>query len=138
VVWHQNYWDDFSEFSLKTGGDGFSRFVLKTGGGAFPGLGLKTGSYRLVIWDSKSPRWFLGLGLKTKQAVFYQLRHKTNGRINTVWGTRQDLAACFTWKQVGLGFSYLAPTQVEAWHGWCTWQHREGCVGIKLKMDGSM
>jgi hypothetical protein len=38
------------------------------GGGGFPGLGLKTGSSCLVIWAPKSPRRFLGLGLKTKQA----------------------------------------------------------------------
>jgi hypothetical protein len=31
-------------------------------------LGLKTGSSGLVIWASKSPRRFLGLGLKTKWA----------------------------------------------------------------------
>jgi hypothetical protein len=36
------------------------------GGGGFPDLGLKTGSFGLVIWASKSPRWFIGLGLKTK------------------------------------------------------------------------
>jgi hypothetical protein len=36
------------------------------GGGGFPGLGLKTDSYSLLIWVSKSPRRFLGLGLKTK------------------------------------------------------------------------
>jgi hypothetical protein len=36
------------------------------GGGGFPGLGLKIGSSDLVIWGSKSPRRFLGLGLKTK------------------------------------------------------------------------
>jgi hypothetical protein len=36
------------------------------GGGGFPGLGFKTDSSGLVIWASKSPRWFLGLGLKTK------------------------------------------------------------------------
>jgi hypothetical protein len=36
------------------------------GGGGFPGLGLKTGSSGSVIWTSKSPRWFLGLGIKTK------------------------------------------------------------------------
>jgi hypothetical protein len=35
-------------------------------GGGFSGLGLKTGSSSLVIWTSKSPRWFFGLGLKTK------------------------------------------------------------------------
>jgi hypothetical protein len=35
------------------------------GGGGFPGLGLKTGSSVLVIWVSKSPRRFLGLGLET-------------------------------------------------------------------------
>jgi hypothetical protein len=48
------------------------------GGGGFPSLGLKTGSFGLVIWVSKSLRWFLGLGLKTKQASVCQLRHKTN------------------------------------------------------------
>jgi hypothetical protein len=36
------------------------------GGGGFPGLGLKIGSFGLVIWASKSLRWLLGLGLKTK------------------------------------------------------------------------
>jgi hypothetical protein len=44
-------------------------FLVETqnhGGGGFPGLCLKTGSSGLVIWASKSPRWFIGLGLKTK------------------------------------------------------------------------
>jgi hypothetical protein len=36
------------------------------GGVGFPSLGLKTGSSGLVIRASKSPRQFLGLGLKTK------------------------------------------------------------------------
>jgi hypothetical protein len=36
------------------------------GGGGFSGLALKTGNSGLVIWASKSPRRFLGLGLKTK------------------------------------------------------------------------
>jgi hypothetical protein len=49
------------------------------GGGGFPGLGLKTGSFGLVIWATKSPRRFLRLGLKTKQASVYRLRHKTDG-----------------------------------------------------------
>jgi hypothetical protein len=49
------------------------------GGGGFLGLGLKTGRYSLVIWASKSPRWFLGLGLKTKQALVCRLHHKTDG-----------------------------------------------------------
>jgi hypothetical protein len=48
------------------------------GGGGFPGLGLKTGSSGLVIWSSKSPRRFLGLGLKIKWALIYWLRHKTD------------------------------------------------------------
>jgi hypothetical protein len=50
-------------------------------GRRFSGLGLKTSSSGLVIWASKSPRWFLGLGLKTKWATVCQLRHKTDGRI---------------------------------------------------------
>jgi hypothetical protein len=48
------------------------------GGGGFPGLDLKTGSSSLMIWTLKLPRWFLGLGLKTKQTLVYRLRHKTD------------------------------------------------------------
>jgi hypothetical protein len=40
------------------------------GGGGFPGLGLKTGSFSLMIWALKSPRQFLGLGLKTSGLRF--------------------------------------------------------------------
>jgi hypothetical protein len=36
------------------------------GGGGFPGLDLKIGSSGLLIWASKSLRWFLGLDFKTK------------------------------------------------------------------------
>jgi hypothetical protein len=46
------------------------------GGGGFPGLGLKTGNFGLVIWGSKLPQQFLGLGLKTKQASVCRLHHK--------------------------------------------------------------
>jgi hypothetical protein len=69
------------------------------GGGGFPGFGLKTDSSGLVIWASKSPRGFLGLGLKTKWASVYRLRHKTDGG-RSVRDTRRDLAACLTSKQV--------------------------------------
>jgi hypothetical protein len=63
----------------------------------FFGLSLKIGSSGLVIWVSKSPRRFLGLSLKTKQASVCRLCHKTDvGR--STWDTRRDLAACFTWK----------------------------------------
>jgi hypothetical protein len=77
------------------------------GGGGFLGLGLKTDSSCLVIWASKSPRWFLDLGLKTKKASVYRLRHKTDGE-RSAWDTRRDIAACFTWNQVWLGFANLA------------------------------
>jgi hypothetical protein len=50
------------------------------GGGGFLDLGHKTGSSGVVIWASKSPRQFLGLGLKTKQASVCRLRHKIDGR----------------------------------------------------------
>jgi hypothetical protein len=63
------------------------------GGGGFPGLGLKTSSSGLMIWASKSPRRFLGLGLKTKQASVCRLHHKTDGG-RSVWDTCRDLAAC--------------------------------------------
>jgi hypothetical protein len=58
---------------------GFLVELQNQGGGGFSGLGLKTGSSGLVIWVSKSPRQFLGLGLKTKQTSVCQLRHKTDG-----------------------------------------------------------
>jgi hypothetical protein len=61
------------------------------GGGGFPHFGLKTGSSSLVIWASKSPRQFLGLGLKTKQASVCQVHHKTVGG-RSAWDTRRDLA----------------------------------------------
>jgi hypothetical protein len=77
------------------------------GGGGFLDFGLKTNSYGLVIWASKSPRWFFGLGIKTKRTSVCQLHHKTDGWRSTR-DTRQDLVACFTWKQVWLGFFSLA------------------------------
>jgi hypothetical protein len=41
-----------------------------------------------------------------------QLRHKTDGR-RTVRDTRRDLAACFAWKEVSLGFSSFISKLVE-------------------------
>jgi hypothetical protein len=78
----------------------------------FPGLDLKTGSYGLVIWASKSPRRFLGLGLKTMQALVCRLRHKIDGGRMT-WDMRRDLMACIAWKQVTLGFLSLASKLAE-------------------------
>jgi hypothetical protein len=77
------------------------------GGGGFPGLDLKTGSFGLVIWATKSPRRFLGLGLKTKQALVYRLRHNTNGG-RSACDTHRDLVACLAWKQLWLGLLSLA------------------------------
>jgi hypothetical protein len=77
------------------------------GGGGFSGLGLKTGSSGFVIWASKSPRRFHGLGLKTKQSSVCRLRYKTDGW-RSARDTRRDLAACFMCKQVWLGFPSLA------------------------------
>jgi hypothetical protein len=80
VVLSQNNKDSFLRFDLKTGGDGFSRFGLKTDSFGFFSFGLKTNGYSLVIWASKSPRRFLSLCVKTKQATICQLRHKIDGR----------------------------------------------------------
>jgi hypothetical protein len=65
------------------------------GGAGFSDLGLKTDSSGLVIWASKSPRWFLGLCLKTMQTSVCRLHHKPDGGRST-WNTCRDLAACFT------------------------------------------
>jgi hypothetical protein len=79
----------------------------------FPCSGLKISSSSLVIWASKSPRRFLGLGLKTKRALVYRLRPKTNGG-RTTWDMRRDLVACFACKHVTLGFSNPASRLAEA------------------------
>jgi hypothetical protein len=67
----------------------------------------------LVIWASKSPRRFLSLGFKTKQALVCRLHHKTDGG-RTARDTHRDLAACFIWKQIALGFSNLVLRLTEA------------------------
>jgi hypothetical protein len=85
---------------------GFLVEPQKQGGGGFPDFSLKTGSFGLVIWASKSPRRFLGLGLKIKWASVCRLRHKTNGG-RSARDTRQDLSASFAWKQVWLRFPSL-------------------------------
>jgi hypothetical protein len=96
------------------------------GGGGFPDLGLKTGSFGLVILVSKSPRQFLDLGLKTKWASVCRLRHKTDG---SHVEASLDMISPFGLKTDGVAMSD---------DEWCTWHYRGGCVGGKLKTDGSM
>jgi hypothetical protein len=79
----------------------------------FSGLGLKTDSFGLLIWVLKSPRQFLRLDFKTKWASVCRLHHKSDGG-RSAWDMRRDLAACFVWKQVWLGFSNLARRLTEA------------------------
>jgi hypothetical protein len=59
------------------------------GGGGFSNLCLKTGSSGLVIYASKSPRRFLGLGLKTNQASICQLRHRWR-EVDTGYASRSS------------------------------------------------
>jgi hypothetical protein len=86
---------------------GFLVEPQKQDGGGFFGLCIKTSSFGLVIWASKSPRCFLGLGLKTKWALVCRLHNKIDGG-RSARDTHRDLVACFAWKQVWLGFFSLA------------------------------
>jgi hypothetical protein len=84
-VWPQNRWS-VCWLSLKTKVvEGFLVWTSKPAG--------------LVIWASKSPRRFLGLGLKTNQASVCRLRHKTDEE-RSARDTRRNLATCLAWKQV--------------------------------------
>jgi hypothetical protein len=83
---------------------GFLFQPQKQDGGGFFGLDLKTGSSGLVIWISKSPRWFLGLGFKTKQTsillVAPQNRRREVGvghasRSSSLLGVEASLARVF-------------------------------------------
>jgi hypothetical protein len=72
-------------------------FLLESqnqGGGGFLSLGLKTGRFGLVIWASKSLRWFLSLGLRTKWTSVCRLYCKIDGG-RSAWDTRRDLVAYF-------------------------------------------
>jgi hypothetical protein len=55
-----------------------------------------------------------------------------------VRGMHQYLAACLTWKQVGLEFFNLPQNWLRRDDEWWTWHHHGGCVKVKLKMNGSM
>jgi hypothetical protein len=84
---------------VETWSAGFLVEPQNQGGGGFPGLGFKTGSSGLVIWTSKSPRRFLGLGLKIKWASVCRLSHKTDGG-RSARDTRRDLTVYLASKQV--------------------------------------
>jgi hypothetical protein len=101
LVWPQNWWRRILPVWPQNLWLGFS------------GLGLKTSGYDLVIWATESLWWFLDLDLKTRHASVCRLRHKTDGG-RMPWDTRQDLATCFAWKQVTLGFPSPASRLVEA------------------------
>jgi hypothetical protein len=113
VVWPQNHWTVFSGLASKPVAAVFCSLASKPvatvspsltsklmldflvepqnqGGGGFPGLGLKIDSNGLVIWTLKSPRRFLGFGIKTKQASVCQLHLKTDGRMRRR-GTRVEI-----------------------------------------------
>jgi hypothetical protein len=79
----------------------------------FLSLSFKTSSSGLIIWTSKLPRWFLSLGIKTKRASVCRLRHKIDGERSTQ-DTHRDVASCFNWKHVGVGFLILTSRLVEA------------------------
>jgi hypothetical protein len=103
----------FLWFDLKTSDDVFLVEPQNQIGGGFLSLGIKTDRYGLVIYVSKSPCRFFGLVLRTNHALVCRLCHKTDGS-TMAWDTRQDLAVCFTWKQVCLGFFSLASRLAEA------------------------
>jgi hypothetical protein len=54
-----------SQFDIKTKVDSLLVGWSQNHWTGFPDLGIKSDSYGLMIWASKSPRWFLGLVLKT-------------------------------------------------------------------------
>jgi hypothetical protein len=82
-------------------------------------LSLKIGSYNLMIWVSKLPRWFLDLGLKTKQTLICWLRHKIDG-----WMRR-----CETCVEIYRVASRVSKSGLKI---------GGGCVRVKLKTDEMM
>jgi hypothetical protein len=73
---------------------GFLLEPQNQGGAGFLSLGLKTDRFGLVIWASKSLRWFLSLGLRTKWTSICRLHCKIDGG-RSAWDTHRDLVAYF-------------------------------------------
>jgi hypothetical protein len=89
--------------------------------GGFSGLASKPVATVSLLWPQNRWRQFLG-GMVTGE-VRVEIERLAS---------REDLAACFAWKQVWL----------EDWQrrddGWCMWHHHGGYVRVKLKTDGPM
>jgi hypothetical protein len=64
------------------------------GGGGFSSLGVKTGSSGLVIWESKLPRWFLGLGLKPSGLQFVGCTTKPTRGVGAGHASRSSGLLC--------------------------------------------
>jgi hypothetical protein len=97
VVWPQNHWDGFLQFSLKTGGDGF--------------CGLASKPVATVSWLSFKPRWwrFSQFGPQNWRLRFCDLGHKITVTIS--WFGPQN--------HVGFGLSVAPQNQwmkVDAGH----------------------
>jgi hypothetical protein len=91
------------------------------GGGGFSSLGLKTGRSGLVIWASKSPWRFLGLGLKTKWDSVCWLRHKTDrGR---------SVRRCTWHHRATMGGAHGTIVEVASEQVEDRWVNATGCVG---------
>jgi hypothetical protein len=89
VVWPQNHWDGFLQFSLKTGGDGF--------------CGLASKPVATVSWLSFKPRWwrFSQFGPQNWRLRFCDLGHKITVTIS--WFGPQN--------HVGFGLSVAPQNQ---------------------------
>jgi hypothetical protein len=108
-------------------------FCLKTTWTVSLGLASKSVARVFRFGPQNRQLRFGDMDLKTKQALVYRLRHKTDGTMKTMQGTRRDLAVCFAWKQVGLEFFSLPQNWRRRDGGRCMWHHPGGRVRIKLK-----
>jgi hypothetical protein len=148
-------------FNLKTAGTVFSSLVSKLVATVFsvlaskpvemvsPGLPSKSVARVSQFGPQNRQLWFVDLCLKItttvswfepqNQAGFGLSVASQNRREDAAaWDTPRDLAACFAWKQVGLGFPSLPQNWRRSDGGWYMWHHRGSRMRIKLKMDGSM
>jgi hypothetical protein len=116
----------------------------------FLSLASKTRYAGFLDWDSTlvAAVWWFGpqnhrdgffvCASKASGLWFVGCATQTDGMMETALDRRRDLAACFTWKQVELGFPSLTSRLAEAQRRWCMWHHRGGRVDMKQKMAGPM
>jgi hypothetical protein len=113
LVWPQNQ------------GRRFLGLASKPRSAVSPNLTSKPVVLGFSVWASKPTATVWWFGPQKQAGYDLSVVPQNRWKMKTVWDTRRDLAACFAWKQIRLGFPSLASRLVEAQRGWSQRSRRD-------------